>query len=65
MTRRALTILIAAVVAVGFGTAVIASSLGGGGSDNGSHVMPGGQMMTGPMQQMDDDSGMEGMDMDK
>ncbi|MFP5362419.1 MAG: hypothetical protein ACLGI5_06795 [Thermoleophilia bacterium] len=65
MTRRALTILIAAVVAVGFGTAVIASSLGGGGGDGGSHVMPGGQTMTGTMQQMDDDSGMEGMDMDK
>ena len=67
MTKRALTILIVAVLVVGGATAAIASSLGG--SENSpTHVMPGGQPMNGEsMHTMSDGQTMSGseMNMDK
>lgn len=70
MTKRALTILIAAIVAVGLATAVIASSVGGDGDGSPSHAMPGGQTMTGESMTntthgMGDGSTMDGEDMDE
>ena len=45
MTKRALTMLIIAVLLVGGATAVIASSIGAGDQAASTHVMPGGQTM--------------------
>jgi len=45
MTKRALSALVAALVAVALAAAVIASSVGG--NDSPSHMMPGGQSMSG------------------
>lgn len=47
MTRRTLTVLVVAVLAIGAVTVALALSVGG--SDNGSttHVMPNGQTMQG------------------
>ena len=56
MTRRALTILIAAVVAIAFAAAVIATSVGG---NDDSTVMPAGT------HRMDDGSTMSGSSMEK
>ena len=45
MSRRTVTIAIAAIAAVAFATAVVTSSMGG---DSGqTHTMPGGQTMEG------------------
>ncbi|SEH16232.1 hypothetical protein [Thermoleophilum album] len=64
MTKRALTILIVAVLAIGGATAVIASSLTGGG-DEPVHTLPSGETHTGEMptgtHEMDDGTSMEGM----
>ena len=55
MSKKALGILIAAVVAIGGGAAAIAASSGGG--DSNVHKMSNGQPMTG-----DSMSGMQGSD---
>ena len=70
MTKRALTLLIAAIVVVGLGTAVIVSSLGGSSDGSPSHAMPGGQTMTGESMTdttrgMDDGSTMDRQAMDE
>ena len=53
MTKRSLTILIVAVLVIGFAAAAIASSMGGS-DEAATHVMPNGQTMEG--QGMDDGS---------
>ena len=57
MTKRALIILIAAVLAVGFATVAIATSIGGDDSNQPGHTMPGGETMEGESME-----GMEGRD---
>jgi hypothetical protein len=65
MTKRGLIILIVAVLAVGFGTAAIASSIGGS-EDQPVHTLPNGQTHTGEMpptqHQMPDGEMMPGSD---
>ena len=46
MTKRALTMLVVAILLVGGATAVIASTLAAGGNTP-THSMPGGQTMSG------------------
>ena len=46
MTKRTLTLLIAAILGVGAVTAVLAASVGGGDS-SATHMMPNGQTMQG------------------
>ena len=71
MTKRALTILVIAVLLVGGATAVIASSLGGGDASPATHVMPNGQSMNGDrmdgssMHTMPNDETMPDSDMDR
>lgn len=55
MTKRGLIILIVAVLAVGGGTAVIASSIGDSGGEPAVHTMPNGETMEG--ESMDEGSG--------
>lgn len=47
MTKRALTILIATLVIVGFAAVAIAGSVGSDSDTGASHVMPDGQTMEG------------------
>ena len=67
MSKRALTILIAAVLVVGAAAAVVATSLGTGSGGAEGHRMPGGQTMQGampaPAHEMKDGSTMDGADM--
>ena len=69
MTKRALTILVVAVLIVGGAAAVIASSLSGG--DSGAmHTMPSGQTMNGDsmgdsQMTVPGGSSMDSSDMDK
>lgn len=66
MTKRSLTLLLAAVAAVAVVTVLLVSSLGGS-SDAATHRMPDGSMMNGKQMQhtMSDGSHMPGMDMSK
>ena len=65
MTKRALTILIAAVLLVGAAAAVIAVSVTGDSGGPQGHSMPGGQTMEGSMpsttNEMKEGPAMEGM----
>ena len=47
MTKRTLTLLIAAILGVGAVTAVLAASVGGGDDSSSTHMMPNGQTMQG------------------
>jgi hypothetical protein len=49
MSKRTLTILIAAVLVVGAGTAALAAALGGGDDAEPMHTLEGGKVHTGPM----------------
>ena len=66
MTKRALTILAAAVLTVAALTALIASSVGGDASNQPVHMLPSGETHTGEMptttHQMEDGESMEGTD---
>ena len=65
MTKRALTILVVAVVAVGGATAAIATSLGGDDAPA-AHTMPNGHTMEGgSMHTMSDGHSMSGAEMGK
>jgi len=63
MTKRALTILVVAILLVGGATAVIASSIGGSDASSG-HVMPGGQIMNGESMDGSQTHTMSGSEMD-
>ncbi len=52
MTKRALTILVFAVLLVGGAAAVIAGSVSGSGPSTATHVMSNGQTMTGSQTDM-------------
>lgn len=71
MTKRALTILVLAVLAVGGAAAVIAGTVTGGDSSKAQpvHTLQDGRVHTGPMpsggHQMNDGQVMDGQDMAK